>query len=244
MRRLRVIIGYEPREADGYAVTAISALRRNPLLAVQPITLEACREAGLYTRPTVTRNGRLFDVISDAPMSTEFALTRFLVPWLVQKDPAAKDGDWVLFLDCDTLIRCDLNELLEELDESYAVMCVQHNVDHGSSPKIDGCEQLSYKRKNWSSVMAWNLNHDGIKALRLDDVNSCTGLNLHQLEWLYEKEIGALSSKWNHLVGVQEPNADAKIVHFTQGLPSMPGYEHSEHADEWRFIDRIVQEKH
>lgn len=227
---MKVFIGYEPREKDGYSVTLDSIMGHNETAECHPVDLLDCRRKGLYSRPTVTKDGQLFDVISNAPMATEFAISRFLVQWL----PANSGQQWALFMDCDMLVRCDLDELLELAEDKYAVMCVKHDIDHGTGQKMDGCEQTSYPRKNWSSVLLWNLAHPANRRLTLDWTNALPGRKLHQLCWLRDDEIGNLDPEWNHLVGLCPENPDAKIVHFTRGLPSMPGYENCEHSDEWR----------
>ena len=78
MSSLQVFIGYDPREADAGKVLINSIKRYNDKIKITYIDLAECRANGLYTRPTVKRNGRLYDVISNAPMATEFALSRFL----------------------------------------------------------------------------------------------------------------------------------------------------------------------
>ena len=96
-----VWIGFDPREVDGFAVTKQSILRRTILpIPVKGVVLHHLREEGLYTRPTSRVGGRLIDHLSaradyDGAMSTEFAISRFLVPYL------AETG-WALFVDCGT----------------------------------------------------------------------------------------------------------------------------------------------
>lgn len=224
-----VYVGYDPREADGFKVTKSSILKHNPNIEVIGIEKSVLESAGIYRRPTAVKNGKLFDVISNAPMATEFALTRFLVPFI-----SRANEKWVLFIDCDMMINCDLEtELLPLLDEQYAVMCVKHNIEHGTGFKMDDCQQTSYNRKNWSSVVAWNLDHPAHENLTLDDVNGRKGLWLHQFLWLDDHEIGELDKSWNHLVGLYDENKDAKIVHYTLGVPRMEGYENCEWSKEW-----------
>lgn len=50
------------------------------------------------------------------------------------------------------------------------------------------------------------------------------------LEWAYS--IGELPKEWNHLVGYDQPK-EAKIVHFTQGIPCFPEVQGCEYTDEW-----------
>ncbi len=229
---MKVFVGYDPRENDAFTVTFQSALNYNKHLDISGVYIHLCQASGLYKRPmSHTKDGKLIDVLSGAPMSTEFALTRFLIPWL-----APKDCKWALFMDCDMLIRCDLLQLMNVADDKYAVMCVKHDIEHGTGKKMDGCQQTTYPRKNWSSVMLWNLKHPANKKLTFHAVNAVPGLKLHQLYWLEDHEIGELDSEWNHLVGLSPENKDGKIIHFTQGIPSMPGYENCEHSEEWHKI--------
>lgn len=226
-----VVIGVDPRELDAYKVCYASIMRHSPDSVVIPIHLDTVQIMGLYRRPFTYVNGKPYDPISKAPMSTEFALSRFLVPWLA-KHNGIKD-QWAVFMDCDMLVRTDIDELLSLADERYAIQCVKHEVDHGTGKKMDGCEQTQYFRKNWSSVMLWNLKHDGHRRLTLDVFNEKRGLWLHSFLWLNDDEIGGLPKEWNHLVGVNPPNPNSKIVHHTLGAPFMPGYENCEYADEW-----------
>ena len=55
---------------------------------------------------------------------------------------------------------------------------------------------------------------------------------LFDLKWA--KEIGDLPSLWNHCVGYDVPRTDAKLVHFTQGIPFHSETEGTEYVDEWR----------
>jgi len=242
MRRL-VFIGYDPREQDAYLVAYKSMRHFSPFHDAHPIVLNTLQRDGLYRRPTENRDGQRWDVISDAPMSTEFAISRFLVPHL------SGNKGWALFVDCDVMFRASADELFDLADDRYAVMCVKHThtpsdpsimaaVDSGAMPpetKMDGQAQTYYARKNWSSVMLWNLAHPSIQhGLTPDMVNTLPGRDLHRMCWLKDEEIGALPKSWNHLVGVDPPDPKAKIVHHTLGVPSMPGYEDSEFADQWR----------
>ena len=99
---------------------------------------------------------------------------------------------------------------------------------------MDGQIQTFYARKNWSSVVLWNLDHPGNKRLTLEHLNTKPGRDLHAFKWLSDDEIGELPVEWNWLVGVYEPNDQAKLLHFTLGVPDMQGYEDCDHAGLWR----------
>ena len=234
---MKIFIGYEPRETNAYLVACASIRKYWPDAPIQPLILNRLRNRNLYTRPVRTHDGQMFDEISDAPMSTEFAVSRFLTPILAESGLA-------LFIDCDMLIRADLRELFALADLDKAVMCVKHkHVPVSYSTKMDSQIQTRYTRKNWSSVMLWNCDHLANKKLTLELVNALSGRALHAFCWLEEELIGELGSEWNFLVGETSCNVDPKIVHFTNGIPSMPGYEQCEFSDEWRAILDTVLER-
>lgn len=230
---MSIWIGYDPREADAFAVTRHSIRRRLILpIPIYGLVLPTLRCRGLYTRPTSRENGRLIDHLSKRPdydgaMSTEFAISRFLVPHLAEKG-------WALFLDADMLVRCDIYKLFKLADPTKAVQVVKHDYQPGTGVKMDGQLQVNYDRKNWSSVMLFNVEHPANRRLTLEMVNTLPGRELHRFCWLDDDEIGHLEPEWNYLVGATQDVADPKIVHFTSGVPSMPGYENCRFADEWR----------
>lgn len=228
-----IFIGYDQREEDAYLVAerSLNARASEPIVSY-PLMLDILRAQCLYWREhTVVRQigapHRLFDVISNAPMSTEFAISRFLTPHI------AETG-WALFMDCDVLIREDIHQLFAEADPRFAVQVVKHPALRSEGLKMDGQAQQPYTRKNWSSVMLFNCDHPANQYLTPDMVNEMPGRMLHRFCWLTDDQIGDLTPRWNYLVGVSKPQADPSIAHFTLGVPSMRGYEHSEFADEWR----------
>jgi hypothetical protein len=220
-------IGYEPREAEAFAVARQTLKKKSAGVSIHALHLETLRKGGLYTRPTSTVRGQMWDDISDAPMSTEFAISRFLVPYL------ARSG-WALFMDCDMLVRHDVSELFALADPSKAVMCVQHQYEPAEHTKMDGQAQTAYARKNWSSVILFNCDHPANQALTVELVNTVPGRDLHRFCWLTDDLIGALPGKWNYLAEVQALTEDPAIVHYTLGHPNMPGHEFAPYAHEWR----------
>ncbi|MCA1452840.1 hypothetical protein I6F35_06345 [Bradyrhizobium sp. BRP22] len=227
---LSIWVGFDPRPAEtqGFAVARQSIRRRLTMpIPIRGLSLAALRQAKLYDRPTERRDGRLWDVISGAPMSTEFAISRFLVPSI------ARHG-WALFVDADVMARVNLAALFAAADPKKACMVVKHDYAPAGDIKMDGQVQTAYARKNWSSVVLWNCDHPGTRHLTPALVNSMRGLWLHQFSWLDDADIGELAPCWNHLVGDRPPDPWAKLVHFTNGTPNMAGFEHCEFADEWR----------
>lgn len=236
MNNASIWIGFDPREADAYAV-AESSIRRHlhdSNVPVRPVALDDLRERALYTRPTETRDGVLWDVISGAPMATEFACSRFLVPALAQ-------SGWALFVDSDVLARRSLSDLFARCDPSKAVMVVKHDHRPENTTKMRGdLPQQKYARKNWSSVCAFNVDHPANRALTLDMINGVPGRDLHAFCWLEDDLIGELPVEWNWLVGHSDRSVNPAIVHFTDGVPSVPGHENDDYANEWRAEFRLM----
>jgi len=230
-----VWIGWDPRERAAYGV-ALSSLQRHltEFIPVHALAMADLIKRGLYTRPTENRDGLMWDVISDAPMSTEHACGRFLTPHL------AKEG-WALFMDGDVLVRDDLSKLFDALDPKHAVYCVKHDYEPSEVRKMDNQVQQAYARKNWSSVMAFNVSHPANNELTIDLINTIPGRDLHRFCWLEDKEIGSLHPRWNHLVGVSPETDDVAVAHFTLGLPDMPGWADQSFADEWRAEHQLVR---
>ena len=223
-------IGFDPRETAAFAV-ARQSVERYALKQwrISGLVLSKLKEAGLYTRPMEMRAGFdrpvMWDVLSDAPMSTEHANARFLVPHL------ARTG-WAGFMDGDMMVCENLPPLFSSLDKKYAVYCVKHKFEPPPGVKMDGQTQTRYARKNWSSFMIFHCNHPANKELTLKAINTLPGRDLHRLCWLEDELIGELDPGWNFLVG--HSTGKPKCIHWTEGTPDMKGYEDAPFGDEWR----------
>ena len=230
---LRIFIGYDSREPVAYHVLSHSILARaSGPVAITPLVQTQLRHAGLYARE---RN----------PLeSTEFSLTRFLVPYLSGYQGVS------IFMDCDMLCQEDIYELVPTRGER-AVWVAQHDYLPKPGLKMDGKRQTSYERKNWSSLMIFN--NERCRFLTPDYVNIASPLSLHRFHWLYctvcrersavgtsegcwhggDDEIGSIPLSWNWLVGEYEPNRTADILHYTLGGPWFPECVGCDHADLW-----------
>lgn len=225
---LQVYLGHDPREVDAYDVACHSITSRSSApISINPLKLDVLRAAGLYWRQTTRyAPGSLWDCLSKAKMSTEFAISRFLVPIL-------QPTGWALFCDCDIVCLGDVAELFALADPKYAVMCVQHAPQLEEGVKMDGQAQQPYPRKGWSSITLWNCDHESNKRLDLKMVNTWPGALLHRFSWLRDSEIGALPAEWNWLVGVEPKPVDPKIAHFTLGGPWLEDWQHANHDEIW-----------
>lgn len=209
---LKVMIGYDPNEAAGYHVLAHSILTRcSEPVSIIPVCL-----------PYFKGHAR------DPKGSTEFSLTRFLTPMLSGYSGQA------LFLDCDMLVRCDIKELFDSCGYDKDVYVVKHDYTPKGETKFLDSVQHTYPRKNWSSVMMFNCSNSPCKRLTNQFVVNSSPSVLHQFKWCQDDRIGELGPEWNHLVGEYDPNPDAKIVHFTNGIPAFKGLGRQEFSKEWR----------
>jgi len=229
---LPVWIGLDKKEQQAWDVACESLLFHSSLpLAIQGLSWEFIPE---YDRPQVLKNGKAWDTISNAPMSTSHALARFWVPYLQDYN------GWALFTDGDTFWRKDVGELFALRNSKYAVMVVQHHYAPTQSTKKDGDIQTQYTRKNWSSVCLWNCGHPSNKILSPGYLNGIRGLDLHQFCWLNDKHIGQLPEEWNWLVNHSNPLIDPALVHFTEGMPYIEGHENDPYAEEWRAASKVL----
>ena len=211
---IRIYIGYDPRESVAFYTLAHSISRRSSApISITPLAQSQLK--GIYRRARGPTE------------STEFSLTRFLVPAL------SEYRGWSIFMDCDMLCRADIAELLAETEKQRdkAVLVCKHDYVPKTSRKFLDQVQTKYVRKNWSSVMLFN--NERCRALTADYVNSASGLDLHRFAWMEEAAIGELPLEWNWLVGEYDYNPRAKIVHFTIGGPYFDAYRDCDYSDEW-----------
>lgn len=215
----RVYIGWDPREDIAYQVCKHSIHRLSTDIEVLPLKLAELKAQGLVTR------------LDDTKASTQFTFTRFLVPYLNNYQ------GWAVFIDCDFLARQDVNKLFDLADDRYAVQVVKHNYSVlDGVAKMDGQVQHAYPRKNWSSCMLFNCAHPKNKQyLYPEFMNKQEMSYLHRFNWLDDEDIGELHHEWNWLVGhYKEPDdGNPSLIHYTLGMPFMPGYENCDYSKQW-----------
>jgi len=215
---LKLFIGYDGVESIAYHTMVQSIIDTCSVpVSITPVKLSMLPE---YTRAR------------DPKQSNEFSFSRFLIPYLCNYEGHA------IFMDCDMLLRTDLNELWKLRDDAKSVQVVKHDYTPKNQTKFLGATQYAYPRKNWSSVMLFNCAHNHCKRLTPDYINTADPLALHRFYWTHEDYIGGLSEGWNHLVGEYAKNPNAKNVHFTVGGPWFYEYSDVEFAQEWRNVYR------
>jgi len=135
---------------------------------------------------------------------TDFTFSRYLCPQL-----CGYEGE-SLFLDADIIVRADLRERAALAPADAPVSLVKNKF-----------------RLEWPSVMFFR--NALCRALTPEFVE--TG-NPEKFDWA--QSIGELPAEWNHCVGYDSPNPQAKLIHFTQGIPCWPETQDCEHAETWR----------
>lgn len=234
MSAIKVFIGYDSREAVAGDVAAFS-IRKNTKskVDIEYLKHRELRNRGLFRRKwsidALTGNWR--DDNDDKPFSTEFSHTRFLIPALM------KFKGWSLFMDSDMIFLGDVKDLFAMADDTKAVMVVkhQHEIIPADRFKMDGREQLAYRRKNWSSFVLWNCAHPLNRQITPEKVNFLTGLELHGFSWLPDSAIGELPMTYNYISGVS-PHLNGEqpeVIHYTNGGPWFDECQDVPYGDLW-----------
>lgn len=199
---IRVFAGFDPNESAGYHTFCHSVISR----ASEPVCITPIIK---NTFPEWQRKG-------ENNGATEFSFSRFLVPYLCGYRGHA------IFVDAsDMLCLGDIADLWALRNHRYAVQVVKRPEYEVESVKMWNQDNRNYPKKNWSSVMLMNCEYHMSHELTLDNVATKPGSWLHQFEWTYESRIGALPPEWNILVGHDKYRPDAKILHYTNGLPDV-----------------------
>ena len=214
---MRVFIGYDEKETVAYHVLAHSILSRSSIpVSITPLNRANMR--GFFTRP----RGQ-FD-------STDFSISRFLVPFLCDFQGFA------VFMDCDMLCLTDIGRLAHYMtlmdSYNYAVRVVKHEYVVKDDIKFLGQPQTRYKRKNWSSVMVFN--NKLCRRLTPEYVNEAPGLALHQFACCQDDQIADMPRSWNWLVGEEGyESGDPYVLHYTKGTPCFDEYVDCEYSELW-----------
>lgn len=214
-----IYVGYDSREKIASDVCEFS-LKKNSSIK---INIKLLKKKNLENKKLLYRQ-------DDTLSSTEFTFSRFLVPYLNNYK------GWAIFCDCDFLWLNDIKNLLDQRNNKFAVMCVQHDYKPKSKVKMDGKKQLIYPRKNWSSMVMWNCEHPENKKINLNMVNNQTGKFLHRFGWLDDKFIGKIDTSWNWLVGWYNlgESKNVNAIHFTEGGPWFENYKNCDFSDLWK----------
>jgi glycosyl transferase family 8 len=209
-------IGYDPRESVAHHVLEQSIIDRSSVpVAIIPLHTPLLRD---------------FDGQQDG--TNAFIYSRFLVPELMDFQ------GWAIYCDSDMLFLEDPAKLWALRDDSKAVMVCQHDYKTRQKWKSIGTAMESknedYERKNWSSMVLWNCGHPSNRIVNREFASSAGGKALHRFTWLRDEEIGSIPIAWNWLAGEYDYNPEAKLVHFTLGMPGFDYYRNCDFSREWK----------
>lgn len=204
---LPIFIGFDHRQPISYNVLQHSILSRaSKPVSITPLCLNTL---------SITRTGL-----------TPFTFSRYLVPWLMGYQ------GWALFMDSDVLVLGDVAELFD---------CTPRFPQKDGEPRVGWSGYAAMVSKNvkqfeWASVMLWNCGHPANKTLTPEWIEDEAN-NPAKFGWLEggakSDLIGDFPREWNHLVGYDPPRTDAKLVHYTMGIPPYPETNMCEYAKEW-----------
>lgn len=211
MKPINLFVGYDPRERIGFHVFVHSLLER----ATRPVSITPLAQMGL------------------ASGSNAFTLSRFLVPYLMGYTGHA------IFLDgTDMMMFSDIAELDALYDDRKAVQVVMHPAyESQHERKYIGtemeCAQSNYERKNWGSAMLINASHPAWSGINPDTISAMKPLDLLQLNFIEDQDIGEIPPEWNVLIDEGQADAAAKIVHWSSGIPSFKHYGNARRSRDW-----------
>lgn len=136
-----------------------------------------------------------------------------MCPWLCNFD-----ASYSLFLDGDMLVLDDICKIFETdvLDEPCPVFVVKNP-----------------RRFEWPSLM---LFHNASCEMLTPQFVENEANQLFDFAWAGgDFHVGTLPAEWNHCIGYDAPRTDAKVVHFTQGIPCHEETSDSEYYEEWHM---------
>lgn len=211
---IRLFAGYDEREKIGFHTFLSSVIgRTNRFVQVTPLP-----EMGM------------------GHGSNAFTVSRFLVPWLCGFKGHA------IFLDgSDMLCLGDIAELEALHEPEFAVKVVQHPAYESlHARKYVGtdmeCDQTNYRRKNWASAMLINCEHPAWACMTPAGIVRNKRIDLLQFRFLEDFEIGWLPPEWNVLIDEGQSRENAKILHWTAGIPAFSHYKNARCSNDW-FVE-------
>ena len=128
---INVFIGFDEGEKVSYHILSESIRRQSSVpVSITPLCLSNIPEFKRELQPN---------------QSTEFAFSRFLVPYL------SDYKGWSLFLDSDMMFRDDIKNLWDMIDKDKSIMCCKHDYVPKQNVKFRGAKNEPFPKKNWSS---------------------------------------------------------------------------------------------
>lgn len=208
---IRLFAGYDERESAGFSTFVHSVVKH----ASTPVAITPLASAGVPSG------------------SNTFTLSRFLVPFL-----CGHKGHAIFADGSDMLALADFAELDAMYDSRFAVQVVKHpEYVSEHARKYVGtemeCAQSNYVKKNWASLAIFNCEHDFWKRFTPDFLSNSSVLDILQFQGLAADQIGAIDPRWNVLVDEGQRDEDAKLLHWTAGIPRFKHYQNARRSADW-----------
>lgn len=208
---LTIFCGYDERESVGFHIFCNSVLSRSSVpVAFVPLGSNGMRQG-----------------------TNQFTLSRFLAAYMMGYKGRA------IFADAaDMICLGDVAELWDKMQGiTGAVGVVKHQYKTKHKIKYKGTDMQSpnidYDRKNWASLMLINCDHPAWQAITPKSIDTWKMLDLLQFKFLADNEIESIPDEWNRLVDEDQPTDNAKIMHWTAGIPGFKYYKDAPGADLW-----------
>ena len=208
-----IVVGFDQREAVAYHTFTQSIIEKSTMTV---------RFLALSINSLSNYNERHKDG------SNDFIYSRFLVPYLMNFK------GWAIYADGDMVCLEDIKKLWNLRDKNYAVQVAKHNYKTKIEEKYWGNKNESYPRKNWSSLILWNCEHEVHKILSPDFIEKQSGAFLHRFSWIKDEEIGELEKEWNWLALEYEEKKDINLIHYTIGTPCFKEYSNTSLSSFWK----------
>ena len=205
---MRIFIGWDSRFPEPALVLEWSLRKHSSI----PLDIHFLKYAELQREHGFNRE-------PDPLASTEFTYSRFLTPYLCDYRGKA------LFIDNDMLCLSDIAVIDQLPMDGLALRVTKHDYQPVAKTKMDGCQQTSYPRKNWSSFM-W-MDCSKLTLWTKEVVETASGAYLHRFEDIPDEQIGDVDLSWNSLDHV------TKLVHWTSGGPWFDECKDCPDADIW-----------
>ena len=208
-----IVVGFDQREAIAYHTFTQSVIENSTIpVRFLPLSINSLSD---YNEKH--KDG-----------SNDFIYSRFLVPHLMNFK------GWAIYADGDMVCLEDIKKLWDLRDKNYAVQVAKHNYKTKIEEKYWGNKNESYPRKNWSSLILWNCEHEAHKILSPDFIEKQSGAFLHRFSWIKDKEIGELEKEWNWLALEYEEKKDINLIHYTIGTPCFKEYSDKSLSSFWK----------
>jgi hypothetical protein len=215
---INLFVGFDPREEIGTHSFNASVLAHTTI----PVAI-----THLHKHMLEKYLGQVFETGSN-----DFTKTRFLIPHLMGHK------GWAIFADgADMVCMDDLAELISLANplDGKAVYVVKHDYKTNSARKYIGtqmeADNQDYPRKNWASLMLINCSHFGWPGPK--EIAQMKMSDLLQFKFLEDGLIGELPIEWNWIVDEYGSNDEAKLIHWTKGIPAFKEYSDAPMAEKW-----------